>query len=80
MTGLRFAGAAVLLAVALYWTIAACYEVVMARKPPGPFAVSLLRPMDPEPVLTMTKWRQGGAFLLALAGLLVLIAIRLVQG
>lgn len=80
VTGLRFVGAAVLLVVGFYWVIGACYEVVMARKPPGLFGASLLRPMKPEPVLTATQWRQGGAFLLAMAGALVLLAIRLLQG
>jgi hypothetical protein len=80
VSGLRIVGAAVLFVIAVYWLISASYEVVLARKPPGPFGLSLLRTMRPETVLTARQWRRGGAFLLALAATLALLGVRLLQG
>ena len=80
VAGPRLVGAVVLLLVAMYWIIAAGYEIVIAKKPPGPFGAALLRPIRAEPVLTTMQWRQGGAFLLAMASALVLVAVRLLQG
>ena len=67
MPEVRIVAAALLFVIAFYWTIAASYEILVARKPPGIFGLSLVRPMNPEPVLTVSQWRKGGLFLLALA-------------
>lgn len=64
MPEFRIVAAALLFVVALYWTIAAGYEIVLARKPPGIFGLSLVRPMNPEPVLTVSQWRKGVSFYL----------------
>jgi len=76
----RIVAAALLFVVALYWSIAAGYELVLARKPPGIFGLSLVRPMNPQPVLTLSQWRKGGLFLLALALVVAGLAIHLLQG
>jgi hypothetical protein len=76
----RVIAAALLFAVALYWGIGAIYEIMLARKPPGIFGLSLLRPMNPEPVLTISQWRKGGLFLLAMAVALAGLGVRLLQG
>jgi hypothetical protein len=76
----RIVAAVLLFSVALYWGIAAIYEIVVTTKPPGIFGVSLLRSRRPEPVLTISQWRKAGLFLLAMAGFLVLLGIRLLQG
>ncbi len=76
----RIVAAALLFLVALYWGIAAIYEVVAAAKPPGIFGVTLLKSRRPEPVLTLSQWRKAGLFLLVMAGALVLLGIRLLQG
>jgi hypothetical protein len=77
---LRIAAAVTLLVCALYWAIGASYEIVGGAKPPGIFGLSLLRPLNPAPVLTKSQWRKGGLFLLALAVVLVGLAIRLLTG
>lgn len=80
MPEFRIVAAALLFVVALYWTIAAGYEIVLARKPPGIFGLSLVRPMNPEPVLTVSQWRKGGIFLLALVVVVASLGISLLQG
>lgn len=81
MPEVRVVAAAFLFVVALYWTIAASYEILVARKPPGIFGLSLVvRPMNPEPVLTVSQWRKAGLFLLALAVVGAGLGIRLLQG
>lgn len=80
MAEVRIAAAAVLFIVALYWVIGASYEILVARKPPGIFGLTLVRPMNPEPVLTSSQWRKGGLFLLALALVVTGLGIRLLQG
>ena len=80
MTELRIVAAVLLFSIALYWGIAAIYEILLARKARGIFGLSLVRPMNPEPVLTTSQWRKGGLFLLAMAGVFVGLGIRLLQG
>ena len=76
----RIVAAVLLFSVALYWGIAATYEIFAATKPHGIFGVTLLRSRQPEPVLTTSQWRKSGLFLLAMAGFLALLGIRLLQG
>jgi hypothetical protein len=76
----RIVAAVLLFSVALYWGIAATYEICAATKPHEIFGVTLLRSRQSEPVLTASQWRKGGLFLLAMAGFLVLLGIRLLQG
>jgi hypothetical protein len=76
----RIVAAALLFVIALYWTIAAGYEIVLARKPPGIFGLSLVRPMNPAPVLSVSQWRKGGLFQLALAVVVASLGISLLQG
>jgi hypothetical protein len=76
----RIVAAVLLFSVALYWGVAAIYEIVATTKPPGIFGVSLLRSRRPEPVLSTSQWRKAGLFLLAMAGFSVLRGIRLLQG
>lgn len=80
MAEVRIVAAALLFVVALYWAIAASYEILAARKPPSIFGLSLVRPLNPEPVLTVSQWRNGGLFLLALAVVMTGLGIRLLQG
>lgn len=80
MEEVRIVAAALLFSVALYWGVAATYEIFATTKPPGIFGVSLLRSRRPEPVLNTSQWRKAGLFLLAMAGFLVLLGIRLLQG
>jgi hypothetical protein len=77
---LRIGAAILLFVAAMYWVIAAAFEIVAARKPPRVFGATLLRTNRPEPVLTMSQWRKGGVFLLAMAAALVAVGIRLIQG
>ena len=78
MAEIRIIAAALLFVVALYWTVAASYEILIARKPPGVFGLSLVRPMTPD--LTISQWRKAGLFLLALAVVAAGLGIRLLQG
>ena len=80
MPEVRIVAAALLFVVALYWSIGASYEIVVGRKPPGIFGLSLVRPMNPEPVLTVSQWRKGGLFVVALAVVATVLGIRLLQG
>ena len=72
--------AVVLFVVALYWTIAAAYELAYARKPPGIFGKTLLRSPDPEPVLSVNQWRKGALFLLLMSAALVIVGWRFLVG
>jgi hypothetical protein len=76
----RIIAAVFLFVVALYWATAGSYEILVARKPPGIFGLSLVRPMNPEPVLTVSQWRKGGLFLLVLAVVVAGLGICLLQG
>ena len=80
MAEVRIVAAVFLFVVALYWAIAGSYEILLATKPPGILGLSLVRPMNPEPVLTVSQWRKGGIFLLALAVVVAGLGIRLLQG
>jgi hypothetical protein len=60
MTEVRIVAALLLFSLALYWGVASICEILLARKAPGIFGLSLVRPVDPEPVLTTSQWRNGG--------------------
>jgi len=80
MTGLRILAAVALFAVGTYWSAGALYELAAARKPPGLLGVSLIRRVDPEPILSAAQWRKGALLLMAMAGCLFLLGVRLLQG